>query len=90
MISVCGLASATDRCTLSWCYLHFPELNLTVAGNLLAMRNGDLCYLDFGMMSERRSQRAMCALCHQHHASPPHIVSPAAKHSPTAVSGMPF
>lgn len=21
-------------------------------GNLLAMRNGDLCYLDFGMMSE--------------------------------------
>lgn len=23
-----------------------------VAGNLLAMRNGDLCYLDFGMMSQ--------------------------------------
>ena len=26
--------------------------NKCVPGNLLAMRNGDLCYLDFGMMSE--------------------------------------
>ena len=48
--------------------------NKYVTGNLLAMRNGDLCYLDFGMMSEApQSARYVRPLRCQ---SSPQIVTP--------------
>lgn len=49
----CVVRSDRDRLRIGqWLALAILSHVATVPGNLLAMRNGDLCYLDFGMMSE--------------------------------------